>query len=185
MLQTSVMLKSLVVLDLSHNTRDSVANMAIPQWLKISETELVALGPSAMVKISRQNNVVTFLHSNGTETNQTYADFTAAMAAIDDFTAITEAKSSGLPSISTITPSSIAVGTLPQDITLVGVAFDASATIILQNYVTAPLPLATVVISSTVITATVPNTVVAGTYDVIYSDTNGNTDIYVSGLLIF
>lgn len=160
------------------------AVMAIPQWLKISETELVALGPSEVVKISRQDNVVTFLHSDASITTQTYADYTAAMAAIDDFTAITEAVNTGLPSIETINPQSILQASLPQDITVTGVAFDASATIILGNYTTASTPLVTTFISSTVLTATVPNTITAGTYDVIYSDTNGLVDKYPNGLLI-
>lgn len=159
--------------------------MAIPQWLKISETELVALGPSAVVKISRQDNVLTLLHSDASVTTQTYADYTAAMAAIDDYTAITEAVDTGLPSISTITPSSILQGSLPQNLTIVGVAFDASATIILVNYTVAATPLVTVVNSSTSITATIPNTVAVGTYDVIYSDANGATDKLPSGLLIY
>lgn len=154
----------------------------IPSTILTAQGDIIQLASIKRVFVNSSTLVIAFQDS--TTLNYNYADNTAAIAARDNLAAIMEVAHVGDPEIASITPSSILQSTLPQNITVAGVAFDASATVVLRNYAGATA-LVTVFVSSTALTATVPNTVLVGTYDVIYSDTNGKTSVLPNSFIAF
>lgn len=154
----------------------------IPSTILTAQGDIIQLASIKRVFVNSSTLVIAFQDS--TTLNYNYTDNTAAIAARDNLAAIMEVAHVGDPEIASITPSSILQSTLPQNITVAGVAFDASATVVLRNYA-GSTALVTAFVSSTALTATVPNTILVGTYDVIYSDTNGKTSVLPNGLIAF
>lgn len=157
--------------------------MAVPSWIITAQGDLIPLGPSPLLKITREGNSIILTHADGQTTNYSYNSATEAATAFSSYVAVTEAQSIGSPEVYAITPG--AVTGLPQNITVTGINFvNALPTILIRNYV-ATTALVTLFNSSTSLTATVPNTVGIGTYDIIYSDSNGNTAIQGNGLVVY
>lgn len=155
--------------------------MAVPAWIQTAQGDLIPLGPSPLLKISRAGNSLILTHADGNTTNYPYESPDAAATAMNSYIAVTEARAIGDPEIHAVTPAAIEQSTLPQGITVTGVNFaNASAVIVLRNYAGTTI-LVTVFVTSTTLTATVPNTVLVGTYDVLYSDSNGKVAEQASG----
>ncbi len=156
----------------------------IPAWIQTVQGDLIPIAASPLLKISQVKASVVFYHSDGSTTNYDYGTEADALAALADFSAILEARYVGDPELTSNNPEAILQSTLPQTITVTGIAFDATMVIVLKNY-SASTPLATTFINSTTATAIVPNTIGVGTYDTVYSDTNGKADVLTDSFIAY
>lgn len=156
--------------------------MAAPSSILTRQGELIIVSNINRVAVS--GTTLSIYHSDGSTTAYQYQTAANALSDLDIYSAILEAKAAADPTIYTVTPTAILQTTLPQTISISGIAFHSSAALYLSNYAGTGA-LVTTFVNSTALTAPVPATFAVGTYDVVYSDSNGAVFRATTALVLY
>lgn len=159
-------------------------------FLQTVQGELIPVIASSIRKVYLRpstpplsGSVLVIEHTVGKPTEYPYADNASGLVAFNNIAASLGAQHLGDPAITLINPAALNDSGFPVTVAITGIAFDATAQILLQNY-SATLTPATTFVNSTGLTISVAAGGV-GTYDVVYSDNNGKVFRAANGLVIY
>lgn len=151
------------------------------EWLRTVQNELLFAPNIRKIRVAGRQLIID--HTAGPETQYTYENTADAQSAFNDISAVVASETVGEPAITLVNPAAMNDSGFPITLAVSGIAFDATAQIILQNY-SSTLTLVTTFVNSTALTAPVAAGGV-GTYDVVYSDNNGKVFRAANALVIF
>jgi len=127
---------------------------------------------STVKRVQLVGSTVIFYHVDNTQTSYAFASGDEAITFFIDLEAILGPSSVSDPLVYSMVPSSMAVTSGPIAATITGKSFDATAQAFLVN-ASGSFSLGAAFVDSTQLTATVPNSLGVGVYDLIYTDDNG------------
>lgn len=152
------------------------------EWIQTTQGDLIFVPNVKKIFIDGVKLVID--HTSGEATEYAYQDRAAALVDYQKIAAFVGAAVVTSPVITRVTPNYIDDATLPQVVTITGIAFDATADFLIANYGTA-LNLATTFVNSTSCTVTIPGATAVGAYDLVYTDTPGATFVFPNGLILY
>lgn len=163
---------------------------SIPQWIK-NKGELVNIsGQGNVTRISQTtNSEIIFYFIDGTNAKYPYDDDTDATAAFSALESTIQAQPTESPALLSISmqgqvPTALPNGSTPIAAIVTGINFDPSAAININSDYGGSMNSATVTwVSSTCLLITIPS-LIADTYDLVYSDSNGATATLQYGLVV-
>lgn len=160
--------------------------MAMPDTILTPQGDIIVMLNVLKISISGNSIVINYISGASLITTQyTYPDLAAAQAAFANYVAQLQTVNISLPVLHSVSPATFAAVSLPQNFSATGVSFDPSAviTIILPSPA-GSVVCATTFVNSTTLTVTIPGGTGAGTYDVNYSDTLGNSSTLGAAMVI-
>lgn len=141
------------------------------EWLRTVQNELLFAPNIRKIRVAGRQLIID--HTAGPETQYTYENTADAQSAFNDIAAVVASETVGEPVITSINPVRVDnTGAFPVTLAISGIAFHSSALIVIQNY-SGTIELSTTFVNSTAVTADIAAGPGLGTYDVVYSDTNG------------